>query len=196
MSTLPQSFITPEQYLEIERKAEFRSEYFNGEMFAMPPGNRRHGQLTFRLTALVAQHIRNTCWDAFAGNMRILAPSGLYTYPDLVVACDAPQFLDEELDTLTTPTLLIEVISPKTEGYERSKKASWYREVPSLRELVFVPQDRPHVEVQRRRPDGTWCLDETDGLGGAINLFSIGYTLRLAELYKDVIPAPAASLPC
>jgi Uma2 family endonuclease len=185
MSTLPKPFITPEQYLELERKAEFKSEYFNGEVFAMSGGSRWHDWISIQLTMLIQQHLRGKSCRGFTANMRVMTPAGLYTYPDLAVACDEPSFVDAAVDTLTNPTLLVEILSPSTEGYDLGRKAEMYRQMPSLRELLFIAQDRFHVELQRRQNTG-WSLLESNGLEGCIELASIGYTLRLAELYEAV----------
>jgi Uma2 family endonuclease len=187
MSTLSSRYLKPEEYLEIERKAEFKSEYFNGEMFAMSGCSRRHDRIAVQLTLLLAQHLRGSTCEPFTANMRVLAtPSGLYTYPDLSVACDEPQFADGHVDTLTNPTLLIEILSPSTEDYDRGKKAKLYRAIPSLQELLFIAQDSYEVELFRREADGSWRLLEAKGQDSKITLTSIGYTLTLRELYEKV----------
>jgi Uma2 family endonuclease len=188
MSTLASRFLSPEEYLEIERKAEDKSEYYKGEMFAMSGVSRRHDRIAVQLTFLFAQRLKGKRCETFSANMRVLAtPSGLYTYPDLSVACDEPQFADAQVDTLTNPTLLVEVLSPRTENYDRGKKAKLYRAIPSLQELLFIAQDSYEVELYRRQPDGTWSLIEARGLESAIALTSIGYTLSLRELYERVL---------
>jgi len=180
-------FLSPEEYLEIERKAEYKSEYYHGEMFAMSGVSRTHDRINVQLTFLIAQHLRGKRCEAFTANMRVLAASsGLYTYADLSVACEEPQFADAQVDTLTNPTLLVEILSPSTEDYDRGKKAKLYRAIPSLQELLFIAQDSYEVELYRRQPDGTWSLMEANGLESAIALTSIGYTLSLRELYEKV----------
>ncbi|MCX6633353.1 MAG: Uma2 family endonuclease, partial [Candidatus Solibacter sp.] len=137
MSTLSNRLLSPAEYLEIERKADHKSEYHNGEMFAMSGCSRRHDRIVVPLTVLIGQHLRGKRCETFSANMRVLAtPSGLYTYPDLSVACEEPQFTDAQVDTLTNPTLLVEVLSPSTEDYDRGKKAKLYRAIPSLQELL------------------------------------------------------------
>ena len=185
MSTLAKPFLSPEEYLEIERQAEGKNEYYNGEIFAMSGVSRRHDRINFQLTFLIAQHLRGKRCDGFTAGMRVLAiPSGLYTYPDLSVGCDEPQFADPHVDTLTNPTLLVEILSPSTENYDRGKKAKLYRAIPSLQELLLITQDSYEVELHRRQPDGTWSLMEAKGPDAAIALTSIGYTLSLRELYE------------
>jgi Uma2 family endonuclease len=186
MSTLPKSFLTPEQYLEIERKAEFRSEYYNGEILAMSGGSRWHDRIAAQLTMLVQLHLRSKRCEVFTSNMRVLTPTGLYTYPDLSVASGEPDFMDPHVDTLMNPTLLVEILSPSTEGYDRGRKAEMYRAIPSLRDLLLIAQDRYHAEVFRRENGGPWSFLEVNGPEASIELASIEYTLRLAELYETV----------
>jgi len=188
MSTLSKPFLSPEEYLEIERKADFRSEYYQGEMFAMSGSSRRHDWIAVQLTFLIAQHLRGKKCKLFSANMRVLAtPAGLFTYPDLSVACEEPQFTDARVDTLINPTLLVEILSPSTESYDRGKKAKLYRAIPSLQELLLISQDAYEVELYRRQADGTWSLIEAKGLESAITLTSIGYALSLRELYETVL---------
>jgi Uma2 family endonuclease len=188
MSTLPDGFITPEQYLEIERKAEFKSEYFNGEMFAMSGVTTRHDDIVAQLLVLIGQHLRGKPCRVHTADMRVLAnPSGLYTYPDVTVVCGTRQFADSRMDILTNPTLLIEVLSPTTEVYDRGRKGKLYRLVPSLQELLLVAQDRFEVEGYRRSPDGSWSFFEATGLLSAFELTSIGLSLTLADIYERVV---------
>jgi Uma2 family endonuclease len=179
--------LSPEEYLEIERNADYKSEYYNGEMFAMSGGSRRHDRIAVQLTLLIAQHLRGKRCEPFTANMRVLATaSGLYTYPDLSVACEEPQFADAQVDTLTNPALLVEILSPSTEDYDRGKKARLFRAIASLQELLFIAQDRYEVELYRRQLDGSWSLIEVKGPEATITLTSIGYTLPLRELYENV----------
>jgi Uma2 family endonuclease len=190
VSTLSSHFLSPEEYLEIERKAVDKSEYYNGEMFAMSGVSRWHDRIATMLTVLLEQHLAGKRCETFSANMRVLAiPNGLYTYPDLSVVCGEPQFADPHVDTLTNPTLLVEILSPSTEDYDRGKKAKLYRAIPSLQELLLISQDSYEVELYRRQPDGTWTLIETKGLESEIALTSIGYTLSLQELYRKVLDA-------
>ena len=165
MSTLPKTFYTPEEYLELERKAEFRSEYYNGQIFAMSGASRWHARIETQLAFLIEQHLTGKKCEAFPPAMRVLAqPSGLYTYPDLSVVCNEPQFTDPFGETLVNPTLLVEILSPSTENYDRGTKAKLYRAIPSLRELLIVSQDSYDVELYRRQTGDTWVLIEAKGL--------------------------------
>jgi Uma2 family endonuclease len=196
MSTQPKTFYTPEEYLALERKAEGRSEYHDGQIFAMSGASRWHDRIETQLSLLIEQHLAGRRCENFSSSMRVLAaPSGLYTYPDLSVTCEEPRFADAELDTLTNPTLLVEILSPSTENYDRGTKAKLYRSIPSLRELLLISQDAYEVELYRRQPDGGWSLLEAKGLDASIHLESIGYTLPLRDLYKKVLAHREAAAP-
>ncbi len=196
MSTLPKTPVTPAEYLEFERKAEYKNEYYNGEIFAMSGVSRRHDYIDMQLMVLVGAHLRGKKCRAFSSNMRVLVEAdGLYTYPDLSVACEEPKFADEHVDTLINPTLIVEILSPSTEQYDRGQKAKLYRALPSLKELLLIEQDSYELELYRRQPDGSWLILEARGLDASIQLASIDYTLRLGELYETVAtpPTPAAA---
>ncbi len=192
MSTLPKTFVSPEEYLERERKAEYKSEYYNGEMFAMSGVSRKHDDIATELHFLIAQHLRGRSCRWHTSDMRVLLPSGDYTYPDVSVVCGERKFADSHFDTLTNPTLLVEILSPSTESYDRGQKARLYRAIPSLRELLLISQESYDVELYRRQEGGSWALYEASGLDGTIELASIGYTLKLRDLYATVIEADAA----
>ena len=185
MSSQPTSFITPEEYLALERKAAFRSEYFQGEMFAMSGAQEPHLLAVSNLVALLVPALRGRC-KVFPVDMRVLVgPTGLYTYPDISVVCGPPEFADAELDTLKNPTLLIEVLSPSTESYDRGKKFDHYRTIPSLRQYVLLATERPHAD-SFLRADGAWTFAAADGLESELPLDSVGATLRLADVYADI----------
>ena len=187
MSTLPKPFVTPEEYLDLERKAEFKSEYHDGKIFAMSGSSTRHDDIVAQLSGLMHQHLRGKKCKWYTANLRVLVEaSGLYTYPDLSVVCGEPRLTDPYEDTLTNPTLLVEVLSPSTEDYDRGRKAAMYRKMPSLQELLLIAQNSYEVELSRRGPEGNWSVVQAVGLEASIHLASIGYTLRLSELYKRV----------
>jgi Uma2 family endonuclease len=159
MSVVLKPRYTPEQYLDIERAADYKSEYFDGEIFAMAGASEEHNTITFNLSGALVPQLRGTGCRGYAGDMRVkVDASGLYTYPDVVVVCGERHFTDDHLDTLTNPTLIVEVLSPSTEGYDRGQKFANYRRIPSLETYVLVAQDRAHIEKFERRPDGQWLL--------------------------------------
>lgn len=187
MSLQPQTRITPEEYLALERKALEKSEYLQGEIFLMPGASRKHNLVSLNIGAELRAQLRNQQSETYLGDMRVkVSPTGLYTYPDVIVVCDEPQFEDAEVDTLLNPTLIVEVLSPSTENYDRGGKFEHYRTLPSLQEYLLVAQDRCHVVHYTRQKDGTWLLAETARLEDQLRLPSINCHLSLAEVYAKV----------
>lgn len=177
---------TPEEYLMLERKAERRSEYFDGQIFAMAGASRRHILITASLSRRLGNQLENRPCEVYPTDMRVrVRPTGLYTYPDIVIVCGGPQFDDKESDTLLNPTVLIEVLSPTTEAYDRGEKFSQYRRLTSLREYVLVAQDKVRVECYRRQGD-FWVLSEVSDLDKALRLESIDCEVPLREIYERI----------
>src|SRR5579864_7307375 len=184
MSTQPKTFLTPEQYLEIERKAEFKSEYYQGEMFAMAGARSDHNLIVGNLVAFLHPQLRPRPCLTYSSDQRVrVSATGLYTYPDVIVVCGEPQFVDEELDTLTNPTLIIEVLSPSTEAYDRGRKFEHYRSLPSLREYLLVASERIHLDLFKRQSDEEWLLTAAGRPEDTIELSSVACKLTLAEIY-------------
>jgi Uma2 family endonuclease len=187
VSTQPKTFLTPEQYLEIERKAEYKSEYFNGEMFAMAGAKRAHNQIVANLIAGLHRQLRSRPCDVYPGDMRVYVPATrLYTYPDVTTVCGEPRFLDDQEDTLLNPGLVVEVLSPSTEAYDRGRKFDQYKSIDSLREYLLVATDRVHADLYTRQTDGRWLLTSPDRLEDSLTLESAGAQLTLADLYEKV----------
>jgi Uma2 family endonuclease len=187
MSGILKTKLTPEEYLEFERKSETKHEHFNGEIFAMSDAKRNHNKITTNLNGLVWQHLKGKSCENYSNDMRVFIPkTGLYTYPDIVVVCGEPQFQDNVFDTLFNPLLLIEVLSESTESYDRGKKFQHYRSIESLEEYVLVAQDEARIEKFVKSGDGFWVLSEAVGLGAEIEFSSIECCLALAEVYDKV----------
>jgi Uma2 family endonuclease len=180
-------YLTPEQYLKIEREAEHKSEYFKGEMFPMAGGTLNHARIVDDvLTSLNVQLLQARRCEISSSDLRLqVPPDGLYTYPDIVVFCGKPRFADPRRDTITDATAIIEVLSPSTGNYDRGFKFEQYRQLASLNDYVVIAQDRVHVEHSVRREEG-WMLRETSDLEAVIELPSIGCRFRLRDAYSRV----------
>lgn len=187
MSQQVKSYVSPIEYLRLERQAEGKSEYLNGEIFAMTGASRAHNLLTTNFARELGQQLKNRPCEVYASDMRVkVRANGLYTYPDVSVVCGEPQFEDDFVDTLLNPTILIEVLSPSTERYDRIAKSSYYRTIDSLAEHLLVAQDEIRVEQYVRQPDGHWLLFEHLKLEGSVQLTSIDCTLALSEVYDKI----------
>ena len=187
MSLQPQQRYTPQEYLALERKAEYRSEYLAGEIFAMSGASRQHNLIAGNVFASLHGQLRNRPCEVYMGDMRVkVNQTGLYTYPDVVALCGEPQFDDAQRDTLLNPAVIIEVLSPSTEAHDRGGKFGHYRKLDSLREYLLVAQEEPHIEHYVWQSDNQWLLSEAYSLQATVQLPSISCTLVLAEVYEKV----------
>jgi Uma2 family endonuclease len=185
-SVLKPALLTPVDYLARERAASFRSEYYRGEMFAMAGARWEHTLIKDNVARESGNQLRGGPCQVLTSDMRVkVSPTGLYTYPDVVVVCDEPQFEDEVRDTLLNPRTIVEVLSESTEKYDRGVKFEHYQRVVTLQEYVLVSQDRPFVERYLRQPDGSWlytAFGETETFAFA----SIPVQIPLAEIYRGI----------
>jgi len=187
VSTQTKTYLTPEQYLEIERKAEYKSEYFQGEMFAMAGAKEAHNLLVGNLIGELYVQLRSSPCRVYPSDMRVnVSATGLYTYPDVIAVCGEPQFQDDERDNLLNPTLIAEVLSRSTEAYDRGRKFEHYKSIESFQQYLLIASDRVHVDLFTRKPDGDWLLKSADRLDDSLELQSIGCRLTLADLYNKV----------
>jgi Uma2 family endonuclease len=187
MSTQPKPWYTPEQYLALERESEIKHEYYDGEIFAMVGATEPHVLITGNLGYALKSQLRDRPCRVYASDMKVkVSATGLYTYPDVVVVCGEREFEDDRRDTLLNPGVIIEVLSPSTEAYDRGKKFAHYRTIESLAEYLLVAQDTPRVERYLRQPDGDWLLHEAASLDDAVSLPTIQCGLKLSEVYEGV----------
>jgi Uma2 family endonuclease len=178
---------TPAQYLAMERKSEVKHEYYQGEIFAMAGASREHILVALNVARSLSDRLEGRPWETYISEMRVLIDeTGLYCYPDVSVACGEPRFEDAEVDTLLNPTVIVEVLSPSTESYDRGKKFSHYRKIPSLREYLLISQDAVLVE-RFSRQDDQWVLTEWTKLDDNVQLDSIGCSVPMREIYKRVV---------
>lgn len=195
MSTLPKTFISEEQYLELDRAADYKSEYYDGEMFAMAGAGMIHNQITLNAGASLHTQLRGKDCQALMADMRTrIGSAARYAYPDVSVVCGKPEVLDRRKDILTNPTVIIEVLSPSTADFDRGFKFVAYTAIPSLKQYVLIATDRPSIEVFTRQPDGLWSQAKATRIEDSIALDPVGCRLALADVYDRVeFPAAEAS---
>lgn len=187
MSTAPKQTLTPQQYLERERAAQTRSEYYRGEMFAMTGASRRHNLICVNLVSRVHSQFADRPCEVYQSDMRVkVNTSGLYTYPDVVATCESPTFEDEHVDTLLNPQVIVEVLSQSTEAYDRGTKFEKYRQLQSLKDYVLVSQESVSVERFTRQGDGQWLLWSSNDLSGTLEIESIDCRVKLSDIYARV----------
>ena len=187
MSSLAaQTIFTAEEYLTLERKATLKSEYLNGEIRAIPRVNFAHNLITVDIGTELNIQSRGQDWEVCISNMRVkTGPKGAYFYPDVIVFCGEPQCEDNVFDTLLNPILIIEVLSPSTEAYDKGEKFRHYQELASLQEYILVSQDRIRVE-QDRLTKTQWVQTEFRAPEDVLPLASIGCELSLQDIYRCV----------
>lgn len=183
---IPKIKFTEEEYLEQERKAEYKSEFYKGEIFAMAGATKKHNKIVASIVAEVYNVLKGKGCAIFSGDLRMQNfENGLYTYPDITIVCGEEKYLDDKFDTLTNPTVLIEVLSPSTEDYYRGTKFKLYRSIPSLQNYVVVSSTEYAAEVYTRNSD-TWILTTAKGKEGALYISAIDYAVKLADIYMQI----------
>lgn len=187
MSSQPTPLLTPTEYLKIERAAEFKSEFFRGEMFAMAGASRRHNQVVSNIIREIGNALKDGPCEIYPSDLRVrVSATGLYTYPDATIVYGESQFEDDQLDTLINPTVVFEVLSESTESYDRGTKVSHYRKLPSVKEYVLIAQDRASVECYVRQESGGWLLQEATSLDEVARFESVDIDIPLSEIYRNV----------
>ena len=195
-----QTRLTPEEYITFERKALpdaeiIRHEYINGELIAMSGASRAHNLITGNIFGELRTLLRGSRCETYANEMRVSTPTTTsYFYPDVVVVCEEPRFEDDVFDTLLNPTVLVEVLSPSTQVYDRREKFAHYRQLASLQEYVLVSQDKVLVEHYRRQEKQEtapvtgkdWIFTDFQALEEILPLTSIQCELPLQEIYERI----------
>jgi Uma2 family endonuclease len=187
MSTVSTRLLSPQEYLAQERLADFRSEFYGGEVFAMAGTSWEHTRIKDNVAREAGNQLKYGPCVVATSDLRVkVDATGLYTYPDLVVVCDEPQFEDTEFDTLLNPRVIMEVLSDSTEKYDRGTKFGHYRQLPSVQEYVLIAQDRPLVERYVRQTDDTWLLTVFSDLTQTFGFGTVAVQIPLAEIYLGV----------
>ena len=178
--------VTEAEYLAFERGNTGRHAFIDGEIFAMGDASRSHNLIMSSVIATLYSQLRGKGCETYPSDMKVRTPAtGSYAYPDVTVVCGEARFADDQRDVLLNPTLIVEVLSPATEAFDRGVKFQRYRELNSLREYILIAQDRPFIERFVRLDDGTWRLSEASGPGATVDLTAIACQLALADVYEQ-----------
>lgn len=201
--SLPQSqtLYTIEEYLALEREAEERHEYLDGFIYAMAGESPNHGAICVNLTRIISTQLLGTPCQVFSKDMKVRSgpipktrytTKGLFSYPDLLIVCGELQFHDKHQDVLLNPTVIIEVLSPTTEAFDRGQKFRRYRmHIPTLTDYIVVSQDRSLIEHFARQNNGQWAITASvEELSESLSIASIGCALRLSDVYDRVTFPP------
>lgn len=188
MSAQPKLKYSLEEYLEMDRNSEARLEYWDGEIFDMAGGSETHYEIESNLIAALKPKLRAHGCRVFTGNTRLKVPSlPPYRYGDCAALCGKAQFEQiEGVAVLTNPSLIIEVLSKSTEGYDRGDKFTHYQSIPNFQEYLLIAQHRPHVTHLVKQADGSWSQREYNDLDAVIKLLALDCEISLREIYEAV----------
>jgi Uma2 family endonuclease len=196
MVAIQKQKMTVEEYLAMERASEEKHEFLDGEIYLMSGASRNHNLVVTNMIITLGNQLRERPCSVYPSDMRVkITDFGHYTYPDIMVACDPEHIEDNQQDTLLNPIVIIEVLSPSTESYDRGKKFQHYRTLDSLQEYVLIAQEQARIERYLRQPSGEWLLSDAVGLEAVIDLPSIECTLALTDVYNKINFAPDEAAP-
>ena len=186
MTAIQKPYLSEKDYLEEERKASFKSEYYKGEVFAMSGATKEHNKITAAVIGELYGHLKNKACSVMPSDIRVYnSITTLYTYPDVVVSCEEEKYLDYEFDTLLNPTIVIEILSITTQDYDRGTKFMLYRSIPSLKHYVLISSLEHSIEIYTR--DGEqWILNTANELENELYLSAIDYRFKLKDMYVQV----------
>lgn len=186
MGALATPRFTVKEYLELDRAAELKSEYHDGEMFPIAAVSFHHAQLVAQTSAALYNCLRGRPCTVACSPIRVRVSPSQYVYPDILVICGKPQFTDEHVDTITNPKVIVEVLSPSTADYDSGGKFRLYRRLESFQEYLLVAQDEAKVEVYRKQSEASWNIEIVTGLDGIVKLDSVQVEFPLSDLYEGV----------
>ena len=187
MQLIAKQYYTPEEYLELEATADYKSEYIDGQIIAMAGASINHNRISLNLSSGLNFAFRNQNYEVFMGDMRLWIPQKLiYTYPDVMIIADEPEFFNNRTDTITNPQVIIEVLSNSTKGYDREDKFAAYRTIPTFQEYMLIDQNRIHVEQFSKTGKKRWNLREYDEEDENISLETVSFEISLQDLYNKV----------
>jgi Uma2 family endonuclease len=190
----PALLYTAEQYLALEREAEERHQFIDGQIFAMAGESLAHSTICCNLIAILVPQLRGGRCRTFSPNMKIRSGpmtqhsrKGMFSYADATVVCGEPRFHDEHRDVLLNPKVIVEVLSPSTEAFDRGEKFQRYRDhLDTLEDYLLISSHRPRIEHYQRRGERQWLYTSAEGLESSMAVESIGCHLPLAEVYERV----------
>lgn len=187
MLRLKKSKFTAEEYLAMEVVADYKSEFYGGEIFALAGGTVDHNAVVLNCAAELRSSLdTGRCQVLNSDNRLHIQVSGLYTYPDVMVVCGKVQFHERRRDTVTNPLLIIEVLSASTRDYDRGAKFNFYKQIPSLQEYVLVESEHARVECYRRSADGQWTIEAFEGLDAVARFESVACEVPFHRIYLQV----------
>ncbi|MCY7368284.1 MAG: Uma2 family endonuclease [Chamaesiphon sp.] len=184
---LLQKIYTPAEYLELEAKSEFRSEYRDGEIVPMAGGTTNHNEISLNVATNLRFSLKGQNYRVYMSDVRLwIPPNRQYTYPDVMLIQGEPMYLENTTSTVTNPRLIVEVLSKSTGNYDRSEKFDYYRSIPELQEYILIDQSCYHVLQYVKTSATQWLLTDHNQADGIVKLGSINLALSLSDIYDRV----------
>jgi Uma2 family endonuclease len=179
------NFISPDEYLKMEREMEERNEYYDGLVLAMSGASLEHNAIDRNLIMTVGNFLKGKECQILPSHMRVSNPSREnYLYPDASIVCGKPELEDDKFDTLTNPSVIFEILSPSTKGADKRRKFFFYMQIPSLKEYIMIDSERRHIIISRKQADSSWKFEELHDDASALFIQTINFSLPLSELYE------------
>lgn len=186
MSAGPVAKLSVEEYLALDRVAEVKSEYHDGEMFRLVAVTWAHALIGLHVAVLLDRQLAKTGRQVVPSGLRVRVSPTKFVVPDLLVVCGKPELTDAHNDTITNPKVIVEILSPSTADYDYGGKFNLYRRLPSFEEYVLISQDRARVETFRKTPANEWVLHTYDGLDATVRIECLGVSVELREAYEGI----------
>jgi Uma2 family endonuclease len=194
MQVTEQRYYTPEEYLEREEAADYKSEYIDGEIIPMAGGTIDHNQIALNLSTELNFAFKKQNYRVYMGDVRLWIPQKrTYTYPDVMILADEPEFFNNRKDIILNPQVIVEVLSKSTKSYDREGKFESYRTIPTFQEYLLIDQNRVHIDQFSKTGKKQWALREYDEEDEAIALASVPFDISLKDLYNKVKFEPVES---
>jgi Uma2 family endonuclease len=180
-------FYTPQEYLALEEAADYKSEYYDGQIYMMAGGSAVHALICINFASELRLALKGKTCRTYGSDLKVEVKGGeAYTYPDVTVICGKPEFVKDRTDTITNPTVIIEVLSASTGHYDRIAKFELYQALTSMQHYVLVDQKRIYVGCYEKLENDTWLLHIYRSLQDSVKLPTLGIEIKLAEIYADV----------
>lgn len=180
------NYISPEEYLAMERGSEIKHEYYSGQVLAMSGASLKHNRIARNLTGKIHAFLEGKNCEILPSEMRVCTPSfDSYMYPDASIVCGEPQLEEDKFDTLKNPSVIFEILSPSTNSIDKGRKFFFYKQIPSLQEYIMIDSTKKFIHVARKQTDGSWMFEDISGADTFLTIQTIGYDLPLTEIYHD-----------
>lgn len=184
---LKYNYLTAGEYLEAERNAAGKNELMNGKIITMTGASLKHNRIVSNLIGNINPFLKGKSCEVFPSDMRVNIPTtNSFTYPDLTIVCGKPELLDDEFDNLLNPIVIIEVLSPSTESYDRGNKFFTYQQIPSLKEYILVDSASCTIQTIVKKDDGLWQFETITNPAATLTIHSIGQTILVSDVYDGV----------